>query len=489
MFGGLQNTIVRPVIDAGRLTSIQREKHLLPPPAWPRASPRLLDSLATKSREDIIETLAYDPVADWDKALDAMIRRVPFDVDAVWPQIVQSAPVLMPWEFNLDSLLVEANRRIGIQPVADGQIIFVDRNTFASFVLFLMLIWMHGRGGAYLAGWLGLHVILEPKEPFPEFELILRDVYTAHPDHFCSVARKLAQLIVGHEMGHAYPNVSEAAFFDVVSEAVVSNSNDLNNRISSWETGAEFGLKAYVHQGSDGVHRLILPDQIAHFREEEACDIFALWSAIAAEAGALGHVPDMRHFERLLTSFVFWQPVAHLLDLRDSARWIFSGKERQYAAPGIDLSAPYPPWLARIDTQIFHLDRIGDFFKLGWKHTELTSLKTMHELVWDKGMYDASRKAMILAYQVLDPIHPESNPDRVRDMNGASPSGRCLSIFESLWWESVRPLAEHFGKFDSQHWAADLVDYTNTWARIEPGITTYFERIEEIGNFFQHHYD
>lgn len=483
-FGRFKDVVIRKHIDPDRLAMIQRSRDVLLAPEWPAAPSNMLNQLSKKSLAEAAAAVPNEPQTEWDTILHNCIRRVPLDLRRAWPHLppLVGADVVTA---NAQVKFAYTNGRIINQRVVDGHLLLVDRDLFAALVVYLVLIWKHGKCGALLASWIGLHIIIQPRERFPELDLIVRDVFTANPDAFATIARRLAQMIVGHELGHSYPNVKDAPFVDAIIDTDLPA--DHRGKISEWGTGSDYGLKSFVYHAPDGVRRLIIPKALSHWAEEHACDTFALWVATAAEASVWGQKPGWTSFESMIMTLVFWQPIAFLFSRRDWVQVSYD-ESRQEIAPGIVVTDPYPSWASRADQQIFHLDRLGDHFQKDWRSPQIGTLQEMHGLVWGK-LHDEAKSAIKLAIQLIDPTSSNSNPDRIRSFAKNAPPGRTLSLYESLWWECLGPLAEQSQRVDTESWEPDLMDYTLTWAKTFSGFDKFFLALQGIGEVLNDRYE
>jgi hypothetical protein len=223
----------------------------------------------------------------------------------------------------------------------------------------------------------------------------------------------------------------------------------------------------------------VLPPDSAHTRDELGCDAFAVWAAILAEAGRFGTAPNKTSFHAVLAHFVFWQLAFFLFRLAEFAR-IETAKQLA--------KSDHPTVLMRADAIFMHLARIGDYYDAGWKSRHIQILLESRRLLLTQPVQDWAAETVLNAFQLIDSVRPGSNPDRVRSTDGSPSLGYAPSVFESLWWECLGPLAEQLPDPIHPAWQPELERYTETWYRPFPHLQQLRWVFEDVGSVYARHY-
>jgi hypothetical protein len=208
--------IIRTKVDPGHLLSIERSAPVLPSVPLVRLNSELKRVVERNRLSRASKLFPFAPQHAWDRLIADAVSRVPLECALGWPKFPSNVPLDTSFSVNHRVVFAAAPGPLLTLKADDGRLVVVDRDRFASVVLCVLLVWLGGESGAILAAWLIMHQALEPGSQFPELEYLLGEFFHAYPDPLWTVADRLAQVLIGHEIGHSYPEVGHAAFLELV---------------------------------------------------------------------------------------------------------------------------------------------------------------------------------------------------------------------------------------------------------------------------------
>jgi hypothetical protein len=271
-----------------------------------------------------------------------------------------------------------------------------------------------------LASFLLMSVAVPRNEPFPDIVRVF-DAAAAHaPRVLGDLISIVGDFLLFHELGHTYVRHRGDDFLKVIYElpADLAPTPDVIRDIRLHDTGPVFN--GIDRDGTQNGVLLVHP-KTRHWREEHACDVFAMHALLAASAD---DQPGHRELDYLADILTVWQLVLFALGTQQDYLLRIDGAS--------DADFDHPRGHMRLDIMIFHINYFAEAFAPDWTSPGLTRFKAHYDQLWSKDLQTLIGTGIELVRYAFDEEGPHRSELQTFTGAPAPPRGSALARFHEF---------------------------------------------------------